>query len=245
MNRLRRPSILAAMLISLLTVTASAGQWQKLRGQMMQAIEQDVRLTANYIGFTSLNKRVLEAIGEVPRHQFVPTSQIPLAYLNRPLPIGHGQTISQPYIVALMTHLLETQEDHRVLEVGTGSAYQAAVLSRLVKKVYSMEIIDALATQARQRLHKLGYDNVETRLADGYYGWPEAAPFDSIIVTAAGSRIPPPLLDQLKPGGRMVLPVGDLFSVQHLILVEKAADGTLTTRQILPVRFVPLTGDHR
>ena len=211
---------------------------------MLDAIEESVRQTADYTGKSRLSEAVMEQMGTVPRHEFVPAHQRPHAYLNTPLSIGHEQTISQPLIVALMTDFLEPEPGDVMLEVGTGSGYQAAVLSGLVSELYSIEIIPELAQRAAADLQRLGYDNVVVKAGDGYLGWPEHAPFDGIIVTAAGSRIPPPLLDQLKPGGRMVLPVGDLFSVQHLILVEKALDGTLTTRQILPVRFVPLTGGH-
>jgi protein-L-isoaspartate(D-aspartate) O-methyltransferase len=167
-----------------------------------------------------------------------------MAYENRPLPIGHGQTISQPYIVALMTDLLQPQPDQRVLEIGTGSGYQAAVLSQLVAQVYSIEIIEELGKSSTQLLTRLGYDNVETRIADGYDGWPQHAPFDSIIVTAAISHIPPPLVQQLKKGGRMVIPVGTRFHTQYLTLVEKDMQGKITSRQVLPVAFVPFTGGH-
>jgi protein-L-isoaspartate(D-aspartate) O-methyltransferase len=167
--------------------------------------------------------------------------QMPFAYENRPLPIGEGQTISQPYIVALMTDLLDPKPTDRVLEVGTGSGYQAAVLAELVGKVYTIEIVEPLAKRARQILEQLGYSNVETRIGDGYNGWPEAAPFDSIIVTAAPAEIPRALIDQLRPGGRMVIPVGGSRDVQDLLLVEKRADGTAVTKRTLTVRFVPLT----
>jgi protein-L-isoaspartate(D-aspartate) O-methyltransferase len=166
------------------------------------------------------------------------------AYENRPLPIGYGQTISQPYIVALMTDLLQPRPDHKVLEIGTGSGYQAAVLSGLVKEVYSIEIIEQLGDTATQVMKDLGYDNVSTRIADGYDGWPEHAPFDSIIVTAAISHIPPPLVRQLKNGGTMVIPVGTRFQTQQLTLVKKGHTGAITTQQILPVIFVPFTGGH-
>jgi protein-L-isoaspartate(D-aspartate) O-methyltransferase len=180
----------------------------------------------------------------VPRHEFVPSAEVRYAYENRPLPIGHGQTISQPYIVALMTNLLRPGTGDTVLEIGTGSGYQAAVLARLTSRVHSIEIIEPLYREATGRLKRLGYGNVVTRSGDGYYGWPEAAPFDAIIVTAAANHIPPPLIRQLKPGGRMVIPVGASFLTQHLVLVEKTAEGGVTTRQLLPVRFVPLTGGH-
>jgi protein-L-isoaspartate(D-aspartate) O-methyltransferase len=195
-------------------------------------------------GQESFDGRVLQAMREVERHQFVPESLWPEAYANHPLPIGHGQTISQPYIVALMTDLIDPGKDDTVLEVGTGSGYQAAVLARLVKRVYSIEIIEPLARQAGDRLARLGYDTVVTRLGDGYFGWEEHAPFDAIVVTAAASHVPPPLIEQLKPGGRMVIPVGGRFAVQYLLLLEKSATGEILTRQITAVRFVPLTGDH-
>jgi protein-L-isoaspartate(D-aspartate) O-methyltransferase len=191
-----------------------------------------------------MDPRVMAVIAEVPRHEFVPQDQRPHAYENRPLPIGHGQTISQPYIVALMTDLLKPQPEHKVLEISTGSGYQAAVLARLAKEVYSIEIITELGQQATERLQRLGYDNVTVRTGDGYFGWEEQAPFDGIVVTAAADHIPPPLIRQLKPGGRMVIPVGSRFMVQQLVLVEKDAEGATTTRQILPVLFVPLTGGH-
>jgi len=187
---------------------------------------------------------VLAALGRVPRHEFVPVAERDRAYRNQPLPIGYGQTISQPYIVAVMTELLDPRPGDRVLEVGTGSGYQAAVLAELVKEVYTIEIIEPLGLAARKRLKTLGYDNVTVRIGDGYYGWPEKGPFDGIVVTAAASHVPPPLLAQLKPGGRMVIPVGSHFLTQQLVLIEKKTDGTLQTRQLLPVMFVPLTGEH-
>jgi len=195
-------------------------------------------------GKTSFDDKVMRALGDVPRHQFVPESRQSEAYENHPLPIGHGQTISQPYIVALMTDLIEPEVDDVVLEVGTGSAYQAAILARLVKQVYSIEIIEPLSEQASQRLLNLGYSNVETKLGDGYFGWEEHAPFDAIVVTAAASHVPPPLIQQLKPGGRMVIPVGGRFQVQYLLLIEKTLDEKIITRQITAVRFVPFTGEH-
>lgn len=196
------------------------------------------------LGQRSFNENVLSALNEVRRHEFVPRNLRDDAYANHPLPIGHGQTISQPYIVALMTDLVEPQADDTVLEIGTGSGYQAAVLARLVKKVYSIEIVEPLAESAAARLDRLGYGNVESRLGDGYYGWEEHAPFDAIVVTAAASHVPPPLIRQLKPGGRMVIPVGGSFMVQYLLLIEKTGDGDILTRQIATVRFVPLTGQH-
>jgi len=211
---------------------------------MLAEIERTVALTRTQTGKERLADRVMDALGHVPRHEFVPEEARSRAYANRPLPIGHGQTISQPYIVALMTDLLDVDAGDRVLEIGTGSGYQAAVLAELVERVYTMEIIEPLAVAATDRLARLDYDNVTVRFADGYYGWPERAPFDGIIVTAAASHIPPPLVEQLAPGARMVIPVGERFSVQHLLVVHKRDDGRLETRQVLPVRFVPLTGGH-
>jgi len=190
------------------------------------------------------NPAVLKVMRAVPRHLFVPDRLRDQAYEDYPLPLKKGQTISQPYIVALMTDLLRVEPGDRVFELGTGSGYQAAILAKLAQEVYTVEIVAPLGKQAADRLALLGYTNVDVKVADGYYGWPEHAPFDGIIVTAAASHIPPPLVRQLKPGGRMVIPVGTSFLTQHLLLIEKAKDGTVTTRQVLPVRFVPLTGGH-
>lgn len=187
---------------------------------------------------------VLDAMRRVLRHEFVPESLRDLAYADRPLPIGYGQTISQPFIVALMTTLLELEEHDVALEVGTGSGYQAAVLAELVDRVYTIEIIEPLGRAAQERLARLGYENVQVRIDDGYFGWPEAMPFDAIIVTAAATHIPPPLIGQLKADGVMIIPVGDPFLVQNLVLIRKQPDGTIITRNILPVRFVPLLGGH-
>lgn len=222
----------------------SADDYKKLRQRLVKEIFRDVAATRHHIRKKYLDQRVMSAIGSVERHQFVPANQQADAYKNRPLPIGYGQTISQPYIVALMTDLMALEAADVVLEIGTGSGYQAAILSVLVDKVYSIEIIPQLGASASQRLNRLGFDNVELRTGDGYYGWPEHAPFDAIIVTAAASHIPPPLVSQLKPGGVLIIPVGPPFQVQHLTLVKKSRQGELTTRQILPVRFVPFTGKH-
>lgn len=184
---------------------------------------------------------VLEALRRVPRHRFVPEKLVDAAYENRPLPIGYGQTISQPFIVALMTELLDLPENATVLEIGTGSGYQAAVLAEIARDVFTVEIIPELGRSAQARLQELGYGNVHVKIGDGYFGWDEHAPFDAIMVTAAAPHIPPPLVRQLKPGGTLVLPVGPPFLTQYLTVVQKARDGTLTTRQILPVAFVPLT----
>lgn len=190
------------------------------------------------------DERVFESMRRVPRHLFVDESLMNDAYSDRPLPIGYGQTISQPYIVALMTELLQVDSGDVVLEVGTGSGYQAAVLAEIVSKVYTIEIIEALGKRAERRLENLGYKNIKVKIDDGYYGWPDYAPFDAIIVTAAAGHIPPPLIKQLKPGGRMAIPVGSIFFVQNLVLVKKNMKGEITTKNILPVRFVPLVGGH-
>jgi len=208
--------------------------------QLLNEIAADTRYTASYTGRDALSPRVMQAMAEVDREQFVADRYRVEAWANCPLPIGQGQTISQPFIVALMTDLLEPQAGDRVLEIGTGSGYQAAVLSRLVKQVYSIERIPELADSAGKRLKELGYSNVQTRCDDGSQGWPEAAPFDSIIVTAAAEQIPPALLNQLKPGGRMAIPVGMAGSHQELLLVTREESDAITTRHILGVAFVPL-----
>ena len=185
--------------------------------------------------------RVLDAMRTVPRHRFVNGQNVELAYIDRPLPIGHDQTISQPYIVAFMTELLQTGPDQVVLEIGTGSGYQAAVLAELVGRVYTIEIVEPLAKEAGQTLEELHYDNVLVRAGDGYLGWPEAAPFDRIIVTAAPDHVPQPLIDQLKPGGRMVLPIGPVWSTQSLTLLTKDVDGNIEKQAVMAVGFVPFT----
>ncbi len=195
-------------------------------------------------GEEALDEHVMQSLGTVERHEFVPARQQPFAYENRPLPIGHGQTISQPYIVALMTDLIEPDRDFVVLEIGTGSGYQAAILAKLVTHVYSIEIIEALAAEATARLARLGYNNVTTKLGDGYHGWEAHAPFDAIVVTAAASHVPPPLVQQLKRGGRMIIPIGGRFMTQQLLLLEKTDDDEVITRQIAAVRFVPLTRER-
>lgn len=187
----------------------------------------------------------LEAMRSVPRHEFVPAGYVEAAYADHPLPIGYGQTVSQPYIVAYMTELLELEPGQRVLEVGTGSGYQAAVLAAVECRVFTVEIFEALATEARERLDRLGYDSVTVRHADGHFGWEEHAPFQAIIVTAAAGYIPPALVDQLAPGGRMVIPVGNVYGVQNLVLVNKDVEGDVTTRTLVPVRFVPMLSGVR
>jgi protein-L-isoaspartate(D-aspartate) O-methyltransferase len=187
------------------------------------------------------NAQVLAAMRKVPRHEFVPANWVERAYDDSPLPIGYDQTISQPYIVALMTDLAQLSPQSKVLEVGTGSGYQAAILAEIVREVYSIEIIEPLAVSAAERLTRLGYKNVQVKHGDGYLGWPEHAPFDAIVVTAGAEHVPPPLIEQLKPGGRMVIPVGQLPGQQSLWLIEKSVDGTIIQNQITPVAFVPLT----
>jgi protein-L-isoaspartate(D-aspartate) O-methyltransferase len=211
------------------------------RARMIQVIEAHARTAGSALGRNHIDRRVLDVMADVPRHLFVSEHLRRKGYDDRPLPIGHGQTISQPFIVALMTDLLGIEPDHKVLEVGTGSGYQAAVLAHLAARVCSIEIIPELARTSGNRLERLGYGNIRTTTGDGYFGWPECGPFDGIIVTAAAGQVPPPLLQQLKPGGRMVIPVGGAFLLQHLMLVTKLPDGRLQTRQMLPVRFVPLT----
>jgi protein-L-isoaspartate(D-aspartate) O-methyltransferase len=211
---------------------------------MVETIAARNSATSEALDRGEIDPRVLQAMATVPRHALVPVELRSLAYENRPLPIGHGQTISQPYIVAIMTDLLALQPGDRVLEIGTGSGYQAAVLAELNVNVFSIEIIEPLGELARKNLAGLGYRNIQLRIGDGYYGWEEQAPFDAIIVTAAASHIPPPLIRQLRPGARMIIPVGSRFLVQQLVLVEKDAAGEVITRQLLPVSFVPLTGSH-
>ncbi len=196
------------------------------------------------VGRSLSDAAVLDAMRRVPRHRFVPRERRERAYHDRPLPIGHGQTISQPYIVARMTELLDVDGDDRVLEVGTGSAYHAAVVAQLVDRLVTIEIIRPLAERAAERLRRLGYGNVTVVHGDGYYGYPEAAPFDGIVVTAAADHIPPPLTEQLARGGRMVIPVKSSGWAQNLVLVRKNADGGIRTESLMPVRFVPLTGEH-
>jgi len=211
---------------------------------MLETIAAIAVTTERELGQRTFDKTVMGILAQVPRHEFVPEGLRGMAYSNRPLPIGHGQTISQPYIVALMTDLLRITPGANVLEVGTGSGYQAAVLAELSARVFTIEIIEPLGQLAQKRLARLGYGNITVRIGDGYYGWEEYAPFDAIIITAAASHVPPPLVRQLKPGGRMIIPVGPRFLVQFLTIVDKHLDGRVTMREILPVQFVPLTGIH-
>lgn len=245
MNRRIKYSFLFSLLICCLNYTAQAEEdYTMARQAMVRMIEDDVRSTRFYLDKEILNEKVMQMMAEVPRHEFVPENNKDYAYENRPLSIGHGQTISQPYIVAIMTDLLELKPESRVLELGTGSGYQAAILSGLVREVFSIEIVEPLGLAAKARLARLGYDNVTVKMGDGYYGWEEQAPFDAIIVTAAASHIPPALSKQLKVGGRMIIPVGTMFMTQQLLLVSKLDKAKLVSHQILPVRFVPVTGDH-
>ncbi len=234
-------AVLLPALVLLAMTHAEPSAAQDRQARMVAEIAAMARETGVETGRPRFRDAVMAAMGKVPRHRFVPFLQQIFAYDNRPLAIGEGQTISQPYIVALMTDLLDPKAGDTVLEVGTGSGYQAAVLAELVAKVYTIEIVEPLGKQAKRLLGELGYRNIEVRIGDGYGGWPEAAPFDSIIVTAAPAEVPRPLIDQLKPGGRMVIPVGGSSDVQQLLLLEKRPDGTATTKRTLPVRFVPLT----
>ena len=237
--------VAAGLLSAAFAARAAPDAHEDARRGMLEAVARLVADTRVETGRAVLAPEVMRALSEVPRHEFVPPAREDQAYENRPLPIGYGQTISQPYIVALMTDLLGAGPGGKVLEVGTGSAYQAAVLAALGVRVYSVEIIAPLAESAARRLARLGYDGVDVKLGDGYYGWPEHAPFDAIIVTAAADHVPPPLVRQLASGGRIVIPVGPRFGIQRLLLVEKGdEDGEVFARSILPVRFVPLTGEH-
>ena len=212
------------------------------RNEMVEEIEAHVRLTSGQIGREALGGRVMEAMAKVPRHEFVPVELRGFAYINSPLPIGHGKTISQPYINALMTDLLDPGPGDVVLEVGTGFGYQAAILAELALKVYTVEIIEELADEAMRRLISQGYGNLEHKLGDGALGWPEHAPCDRILVAAAPGLGPPALIGQLRPGGRMVVPAG-IEDAQQLMIVDKDEDGRIDIREILPVRFSPLTAD--
>jgi protein-L-isoaspartate(D-aspartate) O-methyltransferase len=214
----------------------TADSYAALRQEM---VEQGV------IGWGITDEVVIEAMGTVPRHEFVPADYLEQAYDNHPLPIGHGQTISQPYIVALMTQMAEVEAGDKVLEVGTGSGYQAAVLAEVVDQVYSVEIIGALAERAEEELARLGYDNVTVRQADGYFGWPEEAPFDAIVVTAAPDHVPQPLVEQLKIGGHMIIPVGPVGGFQTLWRVTRVSEEEVRTEDLGGVRFVPLTREER
>lgn len=220
--------------------TAGAQDFAAQRSRMVSEVEAMYAQTRAETGLARMSPAVRAALGKVERHRLVPPGEASRAYRNHPLPIGSGQTISQPYIVALSTDLLNVRPSDVILEVGTGSGYQAAVLAEIAAKVFSIEIIASLGRQAARRLEELGYRNVEVRIGDGYQGWPEKAPFDAIVVTAAAPSVPPALLEQLRPGGRMVIPVGSEGGMQYLELITKRADGGFDERRVLPVRFVPL-----
>jgi protein-L-isoaspartate(D-aspartate) O-methyltransferase len=242
----RRRRWLAAAVLLVLAAPAAAQRdetsYAAARARMVDEVARMARDTARETGRETLAASVMAALGRVPRHRFVPPALAHRAYENSPVPIGQGQTISQPYIVALSTDLIEPKPGDVVLEVGTGSGYQAAVLAELVGTVCSIEIVEPLGREAARRLAANGYRNVEVRIGDGYAGWPERAPFDAIVVTAAAPHVPEPLVAQLKPGGRMVIPVDAGAFGQDLLLIRKHADGTLSRTVVLPVRFVPLTG---
>jgi protein-L-isoaspartate(D-aspartate) O-methyltransferase len=237
---------LAAALAALTLIRPASARddFDDARRRLLAEIDADIRATAASTGHSALSPAVRRAMESVPRERFVPPHLATRAYENRPLPIGEGQTISQPFIVALMTELLEPKPGDVMLEVGTGSGYQAAVLAACVSKVYSIEILAPLARQARAALDAAGVSNVETRVGDGYLGWPEAAPFDGIIVTAAPDHVPPALVAQLKPGGRMVIPVGTHSLDQELLLIRKDTEGRAVSRRTIGVRFVPLTRER-
>jgi protein-L-isoaspartate(D-aspartate) O-methyltransferase len=239
----RRPILRTLGLIAALAGGGAQAQdaYTRERAALLREIAAMARNTGAETGRPVFGARVMAAMAKVPRHRFVASTYGALAYANRPLPIGHGQTISQPYIVALMTDLLDAKPGDAVLEIGTGSGYQAAVLAELVASVYTIEIIEPAGKNAAALLQQLGYKNIETRIGDGYIGWPERAPFDAIIVTAAAPRVPPALVAQLKSGGRMVIPIGGEGEVQFLHVMVKQADGSISTQRSLPVRFVPLT----
>ena len=220
--------------------TADGQDFARDRARMVAEVDAMYAETRSETGFARMSPAVRAAMGKVERHRLVPAAEASRAYRNHPLPIGSGQTISQPYIVALSTDLLVPKPTDMVLEVGTGSGYQAAVLAEVVSRVYSIEIIESLGRTAAKRLEELGYGNIEVQIGDGYAGWPEKAPFDGIVVTAAAPRVPQSLVDQLKPGGRMVIPVGGAGDVQYLKLLTKRADGGVDEKRVLPVRFVPL-----
>ena len=220
---------------------AEDAQCVRERAVMVETIRAYVRSDVAVLGPQGISESVLKAMEQTERHRFIPAGSCSVAYADMPVPIGQGQTISQPFIVALMTHLAEVKLHHAVLEVGTGSGYQAAVLARLVRRVCTIEIVPALGEAAAKALEGLGYDNVSVKVGDGYYGWPECGPFDAIVVTAALGHVPPPLIEQLKVGGLLVMPLGLASAIQQLTVVEKIAPGQTKTRSVIPVRFVPFT----
>lgn len=233
--------LLLALIAVACEASAEDAQCVRERAAMVETIRAYARSDAGLLGPQGISESVLEAMGQTERHRFIPGRSCSVAYADRPVLIGQGQTISQPFIVALMTHLAEVKFDHTVLEVGTGSGYQAAILARLVRKVCTIEIIPALAKAAAKVLRDLGYDNLSVKVGDGYHGWPECGPFDAMIVTAALGHVPPPLIEQLKVGGRLVMPLGPAHAPQQLTIVEKIAPGETKTRSVILVRFVPFT----
>jgi protein-L-isoaspartate(D-aspartate) O-methyltransferase len=239
----------AALLVAGLAMPARGQNgdidYARARALMVQTIQIEALLSSEITGIEQIDARILEVMAEVPRHDFVPAELQPYAYGNHPLPVGHAQNLAAPFLVALMTHLIDPKPGDVVFETGTGAGYHAAVLARLVDKVYSVEVVEPLAMSAAATLKRLGYDRVEAKAGDGYYGWPSKAPFDAIIVKEALDHVPPPLLEQLKPGGRMVIPLGSELNGQYLTLVEKALDGTISKRRVLPVRFSVLQGGQR
>lgn len=222
-------------------VACAEADFDQARSEMLDDIRRMAQDAAKHGGAPVPSKRVLSVLDRVPRHEFVPSELERNAYDNRPLPIGNGQTISQPYIVALMTELAGVDDDAVVLEIGTGSGYQAAVLSGLASEVYTIEIVEALGLRARATLERLGYDNVHVKIGDGYAGWPEHAPFDAIVVTAAPENVPQPLIEQLNRGGKLVIPVGPQYGAQYLKVLTKDDDGEISTDNVIPVAFVPFT----
>lgn len=251
-SHLRHALLISSLLIAAAPAAAQESQpkqtgldFKLMRSLMVEELRRHAFLASAETGIKAIDIAVLEAMSEVPRHEFVPEPIRHYAYLNTPLPLGHDQNISQPFIIALMTHLARIEKDDSVFETGTGAGYHGAILSRLAKRVFSVEVVKPLVAGAKARLEELGYDNIEIRHGDGYYGWREKGPFDVMIIKEAIHHIPPPLLNQLKPGGRMVAPVGPLDGAQILKLIEKGEDGQITERAILPVRFSPLQGGER
>lgn len=241
--------VCAALLLAVSAVPAGSQggevDYDRARAVMVQIIQIEALLASDLTGIEQIDARILEVMAEVPRHAFVPTELRPYAYGNHPLPVGHAQNLAAPFLVALMTHLVDPQPGDVIFETGTGAGYHAAVLARLAGKVYSVEVVEPLAMSATATLQRLGYDQVSAKAGDGYYGWPAKGPFDAIIVKEAVDHVPTPLLDQLKPGGRLVIPLGSDFNGQYLTLIEKSPDGDIKKRRVLPVRFSVLQGGER
>ena len=235
-------TLLVVMMVSASTSADALEQSHEQVHALWNDVAQQIRFLGDELGFEQLSPAVHQALTAVPREEFVPIKQRQYAYENRPLPIGYAQTISQPLIVAIMSEMLAIEPGQKVFELGTGSGYQAAVLDQLGAEVYSVEIVPELGERARKTLDRTGHPGIKTRVGDGYFGWEEAAPFDAIIVTAASDHIPPPLIRQIKPGGRMLIPVGGRYLTQKLVLVSRDTEGHVSTREVIPVTFVPLTG---